>query len=92
MLKMHYKLGHLPFSKIQIMAANGNLDRKMADCHVPKCAACSFGKATKRPWQTKVPISSLGSQLIMAPGLCVSVDQLESPIPGLGFIVPVMNT
>jgi hypothetical protein len=26
LLKMHYKLGHLPFSKINIMAANGNLD------------------------------------------------------------------
>jgi hypothetical protein len=35
------------------------------------------------PWRTKAPISSLGSWLITAPGLCVSVDQLESPIPGL---------
>ena len=64
MLKMHYKLGHLPFSKLKIMAANGNLDRRMADCHVPICAACSFGKATKTPWRTKAPISSLRSRLI----------------------------
>ena len=83
LLKMHYKLGHLPFSKLKIMAANGNLDRRIADCHIPTCATCSFGKATKMPWQMKVPISSLGSHLITAPGLCVSVDQLESPIPGL---------
>ena len=83
LLKMHYKLGHLPFSKLKIMAANGNLDCRIADCHFPACAACSFGKATKMPWQMKVPISSLGSRLITAPCLCVSVDQLESPIPGL---------
>ena len=83
LLKMHYKLGHLPFSKFKIMATNGNVDCRMADCHVPACAACSFGKATKMPWRTKAPISSLGSRLITAPGLCVSVDQLESPIPGL---------
>ena len=83
LLKMHYKLGHLPFSNLKIMATNGNLDCRMANCHVPICAACSFGKASKMPWQSKVPISSLGSQLITAPGLCVSVDQLESPIPGL---------
>jgi hypothetical protein len=34
LLKMHYKLGHLPFSMLKIMAANGNLDCRMADCHV----------------------------------------------------------
>ena len=83
MLKMHYKLGHLPFSKIRFMAANGTLDGRMANCRIPTCAACSYGKATKKPWRNKTPNHKIGSQQTMMPGICVSVDQMESPIPGL---------
>ena len=83
MLKMHYKLGHLPFSKLKFMAKNGTLDNRMVGCRIPVCAACSYGKATKTPWRTKSPSHHIGSRPITAPGLCVSVDQMESPIPGL---------
>lgn len=83
MLKVHYKLGHLPFSKIRFMAANGTLDGRMANCRIPTCAACSYGKATKKPWRNKTPNHKIGSQQTMMPGICVSVDQMESPIPGL---------
>ena len=53
MLKTRYKLGHLPFSRIKTMAANGILDRKMVDCCIPVCAACSYGKPTKVLWKMK---------------------------------------
>ena len=83
MLKMHYKLGHLSFSKIQDLAKNGYLDSCMVNCRHPVCAACSYGKATKTPWRTRSSTQQAGPRLVVAPGLCVSVDQMESPIPGL---------
>ena len=83
MLKVHYKLGHLPFSKIKIMAANGTLDVRMANCCIPICAACSYGKATRKPWRNQKPNHHIGSQGTTVPGTCVSVDQMESPIPRL---------
>jgi hypothetical protein len=84
LLRIHYQLSHLPFSAIRLMAANGHLPRKLIDCRVPKCAGCLFGKATKRPWRTKPSSTSKAKiKLTTEPGQCVSVDQLESPSPGL---------
>ena len=83
MLKVHYKLGQLPFSKIKIMAANSTLDVRMANCHIPICAACSYGKATRKPWRSQKSNHHIGFQKTTVPGTCVSVDQMESPIPGL---------
>ena len=83
MLKTHYKLKHLPFSKIKTMAVNGTLDRKLADCRIPVCAACSYGRATKIPWKTKSSTSHIGARLMTAPGLCISVGQMQSLVPGL---------
>ena len=65
------------------MSQNGTLDSRIVDCCIPTCAACSYGKATKTPWRTKSLAHQIGLQPITAPGLCVSVDQMESPIPGL---------
>jgi hypothetical protein len=43
-----------------------------------------FGKATKKPWRTKAPPSSIqASRTITKPGDCASVDQLESSTPGI---------
>lgn len=48
------------------------------------CAACQYGRATKRPWRTKAAINQIGSQtIIKQPGDCVSIDMMESPVPGL---------
>ena len=44
---------------------------------------CMFGRATRKAWQSKSPPSKIGSKLVTEPGQCVSVDQLESPSPGL---------
>ena len=83
MLKVHYKLGHLPSSKIKVMAANGTLDVRMASCRIPVCTACSYSKATRKPWRNKKPNHHIGTQGTTVPGACISVDQMESPIPGL---------
>ena len=42
-----------------------------------------FGRATRQAWRSKTPTNQIGSQIATKPGQCVSVDQLESPTPGL---------
>ena len=86
LLQFHYRFGHAPFSKLQEMARQGLLPRRLRNCRIPVCAACMYGKATKRPWRQKTPLNNDTAQTnaATAPGQVVSVDQLESPT--LGFI------
>jgi hypothetical protein len=82
LLRWHYRLGRIPFANIRLMAARGEIPKRLATCRVPKCQSCLWGRATKQPWysksQTKRKIRTVNT-----PGECVSVDQLESPVPGL---------
>ena len=82
LLRTHYKLAHLSFKDIQTMAKKGHLPSRLADCRIPRCSGCLFGKATRRPWRTKSP-SNAKIRIATKPGQCISVDQLESPTPGL---------
>ena len=80
----HERCGHIPPSRIQAMARNGILPARLAKCHVPMCPSCTFGKANRRPWQTKAKVKpGKLSQAVRRPGDVVSVDQLESTTPGL---------
>ena len=62
------------------MSTQGDLPKRLATVIPPFCAACEYGKQTKRPWRTK------GSQghirTTTQRGQVVSVDQLESTTPG----------
>ena len=53
LLVWHYRLNHVPFSKLQRMARQGDLPGDLSSCRIPKCSACEYAKATKRPWRTK---------------------------------------
>jgi hypothetical protein len=44
MLRMHYKFGHAPFSKLQEMAKRKALPKRLAKCKVPICSACQYCK------------------------------------------------
>ena len=81
-LRWHHRLGHPPAAKIQQMARDGHLPKQLATCDIPICTACMYGKATKKPWHVKGDSKSI-PQTITRPGQCVSVDQLQSPTPGL---------
>ena len=80
LLRLHYKYGHLPFNKLKVMAKAGVIPRRLAKCETPKCAACMFGKLTKRAWRSKATAKKIFTAT--KPGQCVSVDQMESSIPG----------
>ena len=53
LLRLHYKFGHTPFSKLQETAKQGIIPKRLAKCQVPVCSACQYAKATKRPWRGK---------------------------------------
>ena len=54
LLRWHYKLGHVSFRQIQWLIRNKKLStigsyKAVANCTIPKCASCEFGKASRRP-------------------------------------------
>jgi len=83
-LRWHHQLGHLSPKKVKILAKIGVLPKRLADCQVPICTSCLFGKATRQPWRSKTRRSNNSNAIpLTKPGQCISVDQLESSTPGL---------
>ena len=82
LLQYHYRFGHAPFNKLRAMAQQGTIPKKFAKCRQPVCAACMYGKATKRQWRHKTPNNKDESFVPTKPGQVVYVDLLRSPTPG----------
>ena len=82
LLRWHYRLGHLSFDRVKQLARTGQLPKRLLTCKTPFCAACQYGKLTKRPWRVKGD-SKHTTKVATGPGQVVSVDQLESDSPGL---------
>jgi len=78
-LRYHQKFNHVSPKKIQAMAKRGMLPRRLANCPVPLCTACLYGKAKKREPLDMDGVRSIATK----PGNCGSVNQLTSPTPGL---------
>ena len=89
LLRWHYHLGHLPFDHIKQLANKGQLPKRLLTCHTPFCAACQYGKMTRRPWRVKGDDKGM-AKIATYPGQVVSVDQLESTSPG--FITQLKGT
>jgi hypothetical protein len=84
LLSLHHKYGHISMRKLQEMAAQGTLPKRLSKCRIPTCSACLYAKATKRPWRGKTGRNNdATSETATKPGHVVSVDQLVSPTPGL---------
>jgi hypothetical protein len=88
----HYKLNHPTHTVMTKMAKQKMLPRRitkilsdMGKLHIkpPMCNDCFGVKATRRPWRN-IGSKHKQSHIKRAthPGEVVSVDQLESPIPG----------
>jgi hypothetical protein len=63
------------------MAARKEIPSRLAKCRIPIYQSCLCGQATKRPCWTEGQSDTIHP--VTAPGQCVSVDQLESPVAGL---------
>jgi hypothetical protein len=74
----HYRLGHLSFPKLKLLATNGEIPRRLAKVAPPKCTGCLFGAMTKLPWCSKESKSSHEVFAATKPGECISIDQMIS--------------
>jgi hypothetical protein len=82
LMRWHYRLRHLPFSKLKQLAINGKIPKKLAKVVPPKCADCLFGAMTKIPWCGKETKTFHKVFVATKPGECVFVDQMMSTEPG----------
>jgi hypothetical protein len=83
LLRIHQCLAHIPMARIQRLAKQGYFSPRLATCRIPLCQACVYGKLTRTPWRkNKDHQRKIGGETT-APGECVSVDQLESSVPGI---------
>ena len=80
LMAYHEQLGHTSFAQLQELAKQGIIPKKLANLPVQKCPSCLYGKAHKKPWRTHKVDAKIKPSTI--PGAVVSIDQLESPIPG----------
>ena len=83
LMRWHYCLGHLSFSKLRQLAINGEIPKNLSSVPAPKCAGCLFGAMTKLPWRRKESKSSHEVFVATKPGETVSVHQMIST--ELGF-------
>ena len=83
LLRLHYRFGHLSFAKLQAMAKRGIIPRSLAKIKPPVCAACMFGKLSRRNWRTRAT-NRKRIYKATSPGQVVSVDQMEST--AVGFV------
>jgi hypothetical protein len=87
LMQWHYRLGHLSFAKLKLLAKNGEIPHRLAKVPAPKCAGCLFGAMTKLPWHGKESKSSHEVFVVTKPGECVSVDHMIST--HVGFFRPI---
>lgn len=83
LLEWHLRLGHIPMSRLQVLASEGVLPSRLAKCGIPICAGCMYGKMGRKPWRTKANPHTITDDDNIVVGDCVSVDQLVSSVPGL---------
>ena len=81
LMKCHLQYGHMPFGILIQAAKNGLLPSNIIAKEYPPCPSCLYGKSTHRSWRTKTPHGTI-APLATKPGDCISVDQMESSIPG----------
>jgi len=84
LLSWHCCLGPLPFKPLLILAQEGRIPKHLANCQVPKCPECLFGKMMRNPWRTKGKDKrSIYNDSENYLGGNTSVDQMELTTPGL---------
>jgi hypothetical protein len=80
----HYRLGHLPHSKLQELVTLGKLPLRFKQCTPPICPACLFAKQTRTKWCHKNDRSrSLRDLAASTSGSLTFADQMVSTTPGL---------
>lgn len=82
LMMTHERLGHMNLEKIKELAKQGLLPRHLAKAKGKKCAACQYGKQTRRQYRHRNQNRKIKVKKVTRPGDCVSVDQMTSSTPG----------
>jgi hypothetical protein len=92
LITWHFRFGHLNFKTVQWILRSGvfgksNVLVAAAKCEHPKCAACEYGKARRRPTKSSVtrPLPLKENVLkgdVLFPGQRVSLDHFECSAKG----------
>jgi hypothetical protein len=90
LMRWHYHLGHLAFSKLKQLALNSKIPQCLAKVKPPTCAGCLFGVMAKVPWKGQETSSDHQVYVETKSGQCVSVNQLIST--QVGFIAQLKGT
>ena len=77
-LRWHYRLGHMSYPKMKLLAILRLIPRSLLTVRPPLCSHCKIGSMTRKPWRVKGKENKGRLRQVNAPGMCVSVDQLES--------------
>ena len=78
--RWHLRLGHLSHAKLDEMSKTGIIPKRLSGIQPLKCASCTYGDMTRKPWRTKATPGNL--KPASRPGEFVSVDQMMSTTPG----------
>ena len=79
-MRLHEQLSHCSFAQLKQMAEQDIIPRKLAKVPPPKCLSCLYGKAHRKPWQMHKIDPKIKLSTVL--GVVVSINQLESPVPG----------
>ena len=82
LLQWYYCLGHAPFKTLRAMALLDMLPRHIMQARPSKCVICHYGAMTIKPWRTSEKGTGIKPTPIHRPGDCISIDQMESSVPG----------
>ena len=82
-LRLHQRIGHIPFKKMNIMARQNVIPKRFEKCPAPIRVACTYSKLPRKAWRNKPPKGYQHTQKAKVPGDRGPVDQLVSPTPGL---------
>ncbi len=88
LMRWHYHLDHLAFSKLKQLALNGEIPQQLAKVKPPACAGCLFDTMVKVLWKGQE--TSFKVFVAMKAGQCVSVDQMM--LTQVGFIAQLKGT
>ena len=80
LMLFHEQVGHCSFAQLKLMAEQGIIPRKLAKDPPPICPSCLCVKAHRKPWRKHKIDPKIKPTTV--PGAVVSIDQLESPVPG----------
>ena len=80
LMRFHEQLGHCSFAQLKQMAERGIIPRKLVKVPPSKCPSCLYGKAHCKPWRTHKIDPKIKPSTV--PGAVVSIDKLESRVPG----------